>query len=224
MVAPKGNLYTIIAFDPDGKPVALRMNASGELMTVVSGGGGSGTPAVAKGRLITPVVFDPDGKPVGLSTDEYGQLAIAVSGYTAPYTEGARVYNSANISVPNENQTALTFDSERYDTDTIHDLVTNTGYLTCVTAGKYIISGSLRYATNSNGQRQTSIRLNGTTYIAANKSDACSSGRTSVSVNTIYILAVDDYVELMALQNRGGALNVEVVGNFSPEFSIQRIG
>lgn len=80
MADPKGKPYTIIAFDDNGNPVALRMNASGELMTVLSGGGGSGTPAIAKGRLITPVVFDPDGKPVSMETDEYGQLKIAVEG------------------------------------------------------------------------------------------------------------------------------------------------
>ncbi len=36
------------------------------------------------------------------------------------YIEGARVYNSGAISVPNTTVTTLTFDSERYDTDNCH--------------------------------------------------------------------------------------------------------
>ena len=32
----------------------------------------------------------------------------------------ARVYNSGDLTIPNNNATVLTFDSERYDNDTIH--------------------------------------------------------------------------------------------------------
>ncbi|GAI09725.1 unnamed protein product, partial [marine sediment metagenome] len=39
----------------------------------------------------------------------------------APYTEGARVYHSASQTIPDAIGTYLAFDSERYDTDNIHD-------------------------------------------------------------------------------------------------------
>ena len=56
---------------------------------------------------------------------------------------GARVHNSANISVSDSTWTSMTFDSERYDTDSIHSTASNTSRLTCVTAGKYLIIATL---------------------------------------------------------------------------------
>ena len=47
----------------------------------------------------------------------------------------ARAYNDANISIANVTSTPLTFNSERWDTDTIHSTVTATGRLTAVKSG-----------------------------------------------------------------------------------------
>ena len=45
-----------------------------------------------------------------------------------------RAYNNANITVPNATLTALPLNSERWDTNSIHDLATNNTRLTCQTA------------------------------------------------------------------------------------------
>lgn len=135
----------------------------------------------------------------------------------------ARVYHNAAQSIPNNTATTLAFNSERNDTDTIHDTVTNNSRLTCKTAGVYAISGTLEYATNATGERSVAIRLNGTTYIAA----AANSGGISVtqlSCTTQYIMAVNDYIELIAFQDSGGALNVNSTANYSPEFMMTRLG
>ena len=78
---------------------------------------------------------------------------------------GARVYNSAAQSITTSSATALTFDTERYDTDTIHSTSVNTSRLTCITAGIYIISGQMEFASNTVGLREVFIQLNGTTRI-----------------------------------------------------------
>jgi hypothetical protein len=154
--------------------------------------------------------------------DVTGPLVSAAGG---GYTQGARVYNNANISIGNDSWTALTFNSERYDTDTIHDTTTNTGRLTCVTAGKYVISGHVRFPANNANYRSVAIKLNGTTYMAIQKSVNMGAGEAvMMSVSTIYSLSATDYVELVVHQNSGGALNVEYVANYSPEFAMQRIG
>lgn len=145
-----------------------------------------------------------------------GPLVSAVGG---GYTQGARVYNDAAISVTDINPQALTFNSERYDTDTIHDTGSNTSRLTCKTAGKYLIVGNIQWANITSGSREVDIRLNGTTYIAA-----CSMLGIYQVVTTIYNLAENDYVELMAAQGSGNPLNVNSAANFSPEFMMQRIG
>ena len=138
---------------------------------------------------------------------------------------GARVYNSANISINDSTTTALTFDTERFDTDAIHSTSSNMGRLTCTQAGKYMITAHVRYATNSTGTRQTAIRLNGTTNIAVDtRAGNTSSNICQVNITTIYNLAVGDYVEATAFQNSGGALNVEASSANSPEFGMWYLG
>lgn len=144
-----------------------------------------------------------------------------------PAFVGSRVYNSANISiVTSGTPQALTFNSERFDSDAFHDTGSNTGRLTVPTgkAGKYEIGGHIEFAGNATGYRMALIRLNGSTYIAREHTRPASTETVGLSVVTLYDLAEADYVELVALQSSGGALNVNVAGNYSPEFWLQRVG
>lgn len=136
---------------------------------------------------------------------------------------GARVYNSVAISIATGTSTVLTFDSERYDNDAIHDTVTNSGRLTCKTAGRYSITGHVDWAANGTGHRVCSIRLNGTTNIASDGKPA-SAASTRHAVPALYSLAVNDYVELLVFQDTGGALNVNATAAMSPEFAMQWVG
>ena len=131
-----------------------------------------------------------------------------------------RVYNDAAISINNTTTTILTLNSERFDTDAMHNTSTNTSRLTCVTAGVYLIHGHVRFASNNTGHRIAGIRLNGSTQIANQKTEAVQGTTTVLSVATVYKLSVADYVELTAYQSSGGALNVEAEGNLSPEFGM----
>jgi hypothetical protein len=116
----------------------------------------------------------------------------------------------------------LTFDSERFDTDTIHSTTTNTGRLTCHTAGKYVVIGNITFAGNATGQRTCVIVLNGTTTIAQWNVNAVGGGLGGdMNVSAIWAFAVNDYVELHVIQTSGGALNVLALsGGRSPEFSM----
>lgn len=151
---------------------------------------------------------------------------ISVGRAAGPYTEGARVYNSANVSITNDSFTALSFDTERFDTDTIHSTVTNTNRLTATTAGKYIIVANVEVSAHATGQRFLRIRLNGTTVLCDSGSDANSqSGQTwRRTASAIYEMAATDYVEMLIYQNSGGTLSATSVGNLSPEFMMHRIG
>lgn len=136
---------------------------------------------------------------------------------------GARAYNSGNISIPNDTSTALTFDTERWDTDDIHDLSTNTGRLTCVTAGYYLIIGQVSFDSDADGYRFVIIWLNETTSVASQRLGANPSGATRVEVMTIYELAVGDYVELQVRHTAGAALDVVAGSAYSPEFMMVRL-
>jgi len=148
------------------------------------------------------------------------QLKAGVGGYT----EGARAYHSANQAIATNTITILALDSERYDTDTIHDLVTNNSRLTCKTAGKYLIVAQVTFATHATGYRSISIRLNGSDLIGYNLADAVPADWTSFATSTIYDLSVDDYVELRIFHTAGENIDVLSNAQYSPEFMMQRIG
>lgn len=151
---------------------------------------------------------------------EIGNLPASGGGYT----EGARAYNNANISINNDSSTTLTFNSERWDTDTIHDTGSNTSRLTCKTTGVYLISATIDFASNANGRRQIWFVVDGTTTIAMTNVPAINGANVRLSLTTIYSLTADQYVEAVVYQSSGGALNVTVQANWSPEFMMQRIG
>lgn len=131
-----------------------------------------------------------------------------------------RVYNNANISHSSSGSNQyLTFNTERFDTDTMHSTSVNTGRITFTTAGKYLVGGNITFAANSTGQRGVHVRLNGTTVIANYGCETVAGGlETPLFVVGYYAFSASDYIELGCLQNSGGALNVLASGNYSPEF------
>ena len=134
-----------------------------------------------------------------------------------------RVYNSAAISVANATDQALTFNSERYDTDTMHSTAANTSRITFTTAGTYTIKGHVSFAANATGQRTLMVRLGGATILAVQKTQATSAGSVELTVDTEYAFTAGQYVELVVSQNSGGALDVSAGGNYSPEFSARLV-
>jgi len=140
------------------------------------------------------------------------------------YTQGARVYHSAEQIIATTTDVILAFDSERYDTDTIHDNVTNNSRLTCKTAGKYTVSVALGWYFNVTGIRIARIKFNGTTYFAALQYDASPNASMWMAFSTILELAVNDYVEVEVRQTSGGNLNIYAINSLSSEFMMQRIG
>jgi hypothetical protein len=154
-----------------------------------------------------------------------GPLVASASG--GGYTEGARVYHDANQSIAPNTATALAFNSERYDTDGIHDPSTNNSRLTCKTAGKYLIMGNIQWAASaSETERTARIRLNGSAYIAVVGQIQRGTYSLCQVVSTIYDLDLDDYVELVVRQGTNGSIDVECPPGheYSPEFMMQRIG
>jgi hypothetical protein len=149
--------------------------------------------------------------------------------FDAHLMPAVRVFHNASQSITSSTITALAFNSERFDTaggsaSTQHDTVTNNSRLTCRFAGKYMITGQIAWQVSSSGtQRQVGIRVNGSTYIAFLTIQPSASHGSEASIATIYDLAVNDYVQLVVVQDSGGALNVSAAGNYSPEFSMVRV-
>ena len=154
-------------------------------------------------------------------TANTGDLSTLL-GYGA-FDVRARVYNSGNITLSTASWTAVTFDSERWDTDSIHDVSANTDRLTCRTTGLYIIAGHVRFETDGTGNRGLYIAYNGATLIGMVRKDADSATPTVLTIATQYYMSVGDYLKLAAYQSSGGDLDVEAVANYSPEFMMVRV-
>jgi len=142
------------------------------------------------------------------------------------YTEGARVYHDAQQVMAYNDYTTLLFNQERYDTNNIHDKVTNNSRLTCKTAGVYIIWGGFDLEEDVNGWRSINIYLNGTTHLALHSQTPAGwqDRHVHLTITTIYKLEVGDYVELRCYQTAENVLISWPNLNRSPEFAMQRIG
>ena len=132
---------------------------------------------------------------------------------------GCRVYNSNAITIANAAATALSFNSERFDSDAMHSTVSLTRRITSQIPGKYIIGGHVRWQANSTGYRELRIRVNAATAITWTRTQALSGALNTMHVlTTCYFMTAGSYAELMAYQNSGGNLTVQVAGDYSPEF------
>ena len=146
--------------------------------------------------------------------------ATRYSGSTAVWARG---YNSANQSIANATNTALAFNSETTDAYGMHDNVTNNTRVYANQDGVYLISGSASFASNPTGIRGVSIRINGNTYIASELQNASPSSGAYMGATAMYYMYAGTYVELIAYQNSGGALNVLRISDHSPILSVTRM-
>lgn len=118
---------------------------------------------------------------------------------------GVSVYNSTNQTISNTTETAINFNTERFDTDAFHDNSTNNTRLTVPSgkAGKYLITGFVSFGP-ATGQRYILIRKNGLAQNYVGFTATAGEGGTTASV--IYDLIVGDYIELFVYQASGGNL------------------
>lgn len=151
-------------------------------------------------------------------------ITLASSGLAA--FRGARVYPSAVQSIGSGASTVLNFDSETFDTNTLHDNVTNNSRVVLDTAGYWRVNGSIGFASNATGRRAASIYLNGAaTEKGFAMIEAGSTGIVVVQVSTIVKTTVTtDYVQLLADQDSGGSLNTAINGDSRTYFETQYLG
>jgi len=155
-------------------------------------------------------------------------LAAQIAAATA--FRGALVYHSAGYTIPTSTYSHLQFDSESYDTDTIHDTVTNNKRLT-VPAGvtRIKLFGRVNFAGNATGTRIISFSKNDETTIPTGvvglpydeRTPTASSLYMHLASPTIDVVA-GDYFTLMAYQSSGGDLLIlDNLGGFYTYFVME---
>lgn len=138
--------------------------------------------------------------------------AWAAASAAAAYV-GCRAYNDGTQSIPNNSSTAVTFNTDEWDTDAIHDTGSNTSRFTVPSgkAGKWSFTWKVGFASNTTGNRVVFLRKNGGT----DSNNVIGSSIEFTPPSTIHLqgsssvdLAVGDYIELFIYQNSGGGLDI----------------
>ena len=190
----------------------------------------SGIPATildAKGDLIAATAADTasrlavgaNGTVLTADSAEATGLKWATPASSTPTFVGCSVVSTnASQTISNATWTAVTWNSERFDTDGFHDNATNNSRMTVPSgkAGKYSVSAIIAWDNNATGSRYVLVRKNGADYAVTLITPSASepSGTLSFIIN----LAVSDYIEVFVYQNSGAnrlIYTLEPNGNFS---------
>jgi len=150
-----------------------------------------------------------------------------VTGLKWQIIPSARVYNSGAFDPTPGAWDGIEFDSERYDTDTLHSVVGNTERITCPDDGSgiYHFGGSFTLGNlglaGANSPCGIRILLNGATVIVQTTRDASRDHDEGFAISTDYAFSdngggANDFVELQVLTTSD--VDVLAGGNYSPEF------
>lgn len=154
---------------------------------------------------------------IGNIANATGISFISNSGLTG--LSRSKGYLTANQSIPNATETAITWDGNFYDqvgpgaTGTVHSTTVNNSRFTVPagSAGLWEFRASVLINTAAAGQYTIKIRRNGTSQIAAVALPFSATIQERIQVVGEDIAAAGDYYELTVTQNSGGAVNV--IGN-----------
>lgn len=156
-----------------------------------------------------------------LKTDGAGNLSFGSVAQAAP---GVRLTKSAAQSIASGSWTAVTWDQETYDTDAMHEGVTNPSRITIKTAGVFLFTFGTDWAGNTTGERICAFAVNGAREFESSPQTNIVDGRAMMSLAFLRKLAVNDYVEVFVFQTSGGGLNLnaattnEIVTQFAAQY------
>jgi len=136
-------------------------------------------------------------------------------------TARARAHRSS-VTLAHAAHTAIPFDVEDADTDSIVDVAGGTpSRFVIKTAGTYMVSGSVFFPPGTAGPRYAYLRKQGTTALNGIEVPAVASpDNTVLSPNDIVSMAVNEYLELIGYQVSGGGS----LAGCSANLSVYRMG
>jgi hypothetical protein len=137
----------------------------------------------------------------------------------------AIAYHNTTQSIASGSATAVALNTEQADGAGFHDNATNNSRLT-VPAGKgglYLVGGAIRFNTAAAGTRRyLGLRANGTTVLGEFEQPATASFPTCFGAVVVFLSATE-YVEMLAFQDSGGAVNLINSTNAWPKFWLVRL-
>jgi hypothetical protein len=127
---------------------------------------------------------------------------------------GARVRHAASaVTVTNNATAVLSYDTSDFNVGGVFS-TTQPTRMTAPVAGRYLITASVRWASNSAGRRALALELNGTAAQIARSNvspylQGAAAFNPEQTVGSVYQLKAGDYVEVWAYQNSGAPLDLQ---------------
>lgn len=206
--------------------------AAGDTVTILNIGAGTctvtaGTATVSKPTNATLALVQNAGGVLyftATGTAIFMPFDVGTAATTASFV-GCSVYMSADQTLTNNTLTALTFNTEYFDTDSFHSTSVNTSRFTVPSgkAGKYHINGFVWWSATSTGIRNAEVYKNGSAISYGSQIGAVTTTAISNTLSYITDLAVGDYIEIFGYQNSGGNANVGG-GTLSTQITFQYLG
>lgn len=140
----------------------------------------------------------------------------------------ASAYDSTNQSLTDATYENVTFDSEHFDSNSMHSTASNTSRIKCNSDGLYLAVFKVTFDTNTTGIRRVQLRENaagssaGGTARGVWNGPALSGENTVVGGSRLLRLNNTDYVEIFAYQDSTGALDV-IAGSATTWFQLMQL-
>lgn len=136
-----------------------------------------------------------------------------------------KIIKTSSQSIPSQINTILSWDSELYDTDSMHDNSVNNSRITINTPGKYVIICQSAWGDSSIiNLRNVSLLKNGTDIVGVHIDRPVNSNAQTMT--WIEDLAVADFIELRVFHNDPQPLDFEALvepGEGNTYFTVQRL-
>jgi len=200
--------------------VDLKGGTTGQLLSKASNtnldfawvNGGMSNPMTTTGDTI----YSSSGStPARLGIGSTGQVLTVAAGLpswatpAAPAFAGCLVTGDGNISLTNNADTLITWNTELFDTNAFHSTSTNTGRITIPVAGKYKVYFTHYIQQGAAGERASSLWLNNDYYALTTAHASSTSVATVNSMSLTMTLAVNDYLETKIFQDSGASRNLQ---------------
>lgn len=138
---------------------------------------------------------------------------------------GCSLFQSAAQSIPASTYTAVTFDSESFDTDAYHSTSSNTSRITIPAGkgGKYLFTRKINWAGAIGAGSYVIYKMykNGTDLASFGGYAMTSNGQMAVADAMIIDAVATDYFECFVFQNTAGSASTSSGGTY---FSCQYLG